>query len=1028
MDQNRPHSRSVSSSVGGGASKRPKSRQSTVSDQSTPILSVATGSQRQRQDIAAYERTAPATFRVQPQPQSAAFQGHPEELLAQSSRPESSHDTQPPVLNPNLHQQFPGSLPYLAQGHYHQPLQHLQQLQQQPQQIQQQQAPQHHQQQQQAPPHHQHQQQQPQQQQPPQDWQTVSYPYLPRHFTPKQSTEGRDSLGPETAHEDGDLEGEGFGDGAKRKKGNASSQANEIELRRLLEENEGRSLKELAQRVAERRSEKDKQVFGMFWLRAYCKRSTGSVPRNRVFGHYATRCGNERVPPLNPASFGKLVRIIFPGIATRRLGVRGESKYHYVELTLNAENDAEPLNLPADSSANLDDSAQSFMMRTNNSISMPSTKTSLQTEAALFPSPDSPPRNFRDFTETNSHMKPPGSSMARLYLPQEEYGTYKGPQTIERCLQFPTSASSISHFNGPFELPPIDHYLPHGADSDAVSSLVSVYHTHCILTIDSFRYCKSNEFFESYKSLAGLLTVPGQRLLADPCLAPWVKQCNWLRYQRMMPVLEGTILSQVPPKVMNHMEQIRASLCSKISDGFHNQPQWLRDAVLGPAAVFVSLLKRMIRVHRSAIDLANAVDDDENRNLLWSDWINHLDPHHIIQNIVMQHGKERILRILTQEAREMLSPIDPDILRNSTNSLFAPQLSTPNEFSTDKDPMDNNASFVDRLAQFLSILPTRFPAVPARELLTYIDLLGNSISRNLTLGGAASLATWWRIKVFIDEMANWLAEKGGFLEFGPESMRVVVASSFAAAVASGAGTGTGAGAGTSGEPHSILGNGHPAGATRKVPVDFGDDDDGDFFSRATSEGEDLHGRSGLSRPRTSGSQSGGLQRSQSGGSGIGHGHGHGHGHSNESTTMSFMDASNGHHEMRPGSSHLKRTAPSDFENEVRKLSREEVGLSNRSRGHGNNNGHVQMHHHIPASPLPFRRTAAAVSGGENGFSTMGLHDDSGIGMGLDEEDLDGRDGEDRFVMGIGRGRGGGMEGMGVGVGVVVGDGGNVVVC
>ena len=40
------------------------------------------------------------------------------------------------------------------------------------------------------------------------------------------------------------------------------------------------------------------------------------------------------MPPLNPASFGKLVRIIFPGIQTRRLGIRGESKYHYVDLAL----------------------------------------------------------------------------------------------------------------------------------------------------------------------------------------------------------------------------------------------------------------------------------------------------------------------------------------------------------------------------------------------------------------------------------------------------------------------------------------------------------------------------------------------------------------------------------------------------------------------------------------------------------------------------------------------------------------------
>lgn len=75
-------------------------------------------------------------------------------------------------------------------------------------------------------------------------------------------------------------------------------------------------------------------------LDAVCKKSTGSVPRLSVFSHYATRCGTERVPPLNPASFGKLVRIIYPGIQTRRLGMRGESKYHYVELSLVDEQQA----------------------------------------------------------------------------------------------------------------------------------------------------------------------------------------------------------------------------------------------------------------------------------------------------------------------------------------------------------------------------------------------------------------------------------------------------------------------------------------------------------------------------------------------------------------------------------------------------------------------------------------------------------------------------------------------------------------
>ena len=65
-----------------------------------------------------------------------------------------------------------------------------------------------------------------------------------------------------------------------------------------------------------------------------CDKGKGSVPRGRVYANYVSRCANERVTVLNPASFGKLVRVLFPGLKTRRLGVRGESKYHYVNFSL----------------------------------------------------------------------------------------------------------------------------------------------------------------------------------------------------------------------------------------------------------------------------------------------------------------------------------------------------------------------------------------------------------------------------------------------------------------------------------------------------------------------------------------------------------------------------------------------------------------------------------------------------------------------------------------------------------------------
>lgn len=58
-------------------------------------------------------------------------------------------------------------------------------------------------------------------------------------------------------------------DGAKKKKGSASSIANDLELRRLFRENQGRSLNEVAAQVLSNergpKSEKTKQIFAMIW-------------------------------------------------------------------------------------------------------------------------------------------------------------------------------------------------------------------------------------------------------------------------------------------------------------------------------------------------------------------------------------------------------------------------------------------------------------------------------------------------------------------------------------------------------------------------------------------------------------------------------------------------------------------------------------------------------------------------------------------------------------------------------------------
>ncbi|KRT83867.1 hypothetical protein AMK59_4890, partial [Oryctes borbonicus] len=54
-----------------------------------------------------------------------------------------------------------------------------------------------------------------------------------------------------------------------------------------------------------------------------------SLPRSTLYAHYLRHCANNKLEPVNAASFGKLIRSVFLGLRTRRLGTRGNSKYHY---------------------------------------------------------------------------------------------------------------------------------------------------------------------------------------------------------------------------------------------------------------------------------------------------------------------------------------------------------------------------------------------------------------------------------------------------------------------------------------------------------------------------------------------------------------------------------------------------------------------------------------------------------------------------------------------------------------------------
>jgi len=59
-----------------------------------------------------------------------------------------------------------------------------------------------------------------------------------------------------------------------------------------------------------------------------------SLPRNSLYTHYLDFCNKTAIEPVNAASFGKIIRTTFPDLKTRRLGTRGQSKYHYYGISI----------------------------------------------------------------------------------------------------------------------------------------------------------------------------------------------------------------------------------------------------------------------------------------------------------------------------------------------------------------------------------------------------------------------------------------------------------------------------------------------------------------------------------------------------------------------------------------------------------------------------------------------------------------------------------------------------------------------
>lgn len=344
---------------------------------------------------------------------------------------------------------------------------------------------------------------------------------------------------------------------------------------------------------------------------------------------------------------------------------------------------------------------------------------------------------------------------------------------IHQMLQFPTDEAPIE--NDTLNLPDIRGYLPANTDLKVADALAALYRSHCISVIDSFRFCKERNLLKYFTAFHGTLTVPVQKLLTHPNLAPWIKECDWMMYQKMIPFVAPLTTQVVPRPVLEAFRSISQRLCPHIAETFKTQPAHVSVARLTPAHVFCKLLKHMLDVNQAANACAAWLCHPENRNQMWTDFKSLVDPEEMISKANIPICASRATaQILKHDVRALLTPVT-DIDPSDTLPFFR-MPDSPEDIEAHILPVEDSATgeeynFPDKWLQFILNVPAVFPSHRAQCIIEKVDALWENILHRLTLGGAASFSAWWMTKVFFHEMMLWQAEKGGFMRSNPTSLQ-----------------------------------------------------------------------------------------------------------------------------------------------------------------------------------------------------------------------------------------------------------------
>ncbi|KAM6236202.1 DNA-binding protein RFX2 isoform 7-T12 [Porphyrio hochstetteri] len=444
-----------------------------------------------------------------------------------------------------------------------------------------------------------------------------------------------------------------------------------------------------------------------------------SLPRSSLYNHYLRHCQEHKLDPVNAASFGKLIRSVFMGLRTRRLGTRGNSKYHYYGIRLKPES---PLN-------RLQEDTQYMAMRQQ---------------------PIHQKQRYRPAQKMDG-MAESGSN-SNLHTTPE--------QSVAAQSQHHQQFIDVTHVFPEFPDPDLHNILlQEGVTMNDVKTLQILYRQHCEVTLDvvmnlQFHYIEklwqsfwspktpssdgSTALPSSDEEHEG--TLPKDKLITlcknEPILR-WMRSCDHILYQALVEILIPDVLRPVPSFFAGTLTQAIRNFAKSLEGWLMNAmsefPPQIVQTKVGVVSAFAQTLRRYTSLNHLAQAARAVLQNTSQINQMLSD-LNRVD----FANVQEQASW------VCQCEEGMVQKLEQDF------KLTLQQQSS----------LDQWASWLDNVVTQVLKHHEGSPSFPkaARQFLLKWSFYSSMVIRDLTLRSAASFGSFHLIRLLYDEYMFYLVE------------------------------------------------------------------------------------------------------------------------------------------------------------------------------------------------------------------------------------------------------------------------------